>query len=480
MSAADRSKPEAASRVGLVAHTRGIRQLNEGRRTQFLFVAALYLIAVIYVSIAPFHYVPVDLAQAWRDLLSVTFNRYHYADQRADLMGNVLMLMPLGFALAAAFSCESSLVSRWVGSLLALVISFVLIVAIKYLQLFFPPRTVDLNYIVAQTTGAFIGVLLWAILRPHLSRFAVAIHFGGRQALITGLTIYTAALVVFTFFPFNIVLNVEDFVARLTQIHQTVFALPGSGRPGLQRLVLVFLGLLSTVPVGVLLAFVWREAMNLSKATIAGLLLSGALFLAGVAFVDFIPTFIAVLTHTAGVIVGALLVDWLRRWQTRQLETLLRFALRWLVLPYLLLVFLLNDLASRDWRSLETALAQSDWIWTLPLVRHYYVSKAAAAASIVAHFLIYAPMGAIVWAYWGPRGWLAALCGGGLALMMEIGRFFKPGLAPDSTNIITAATAAAALAALMPRALLWIGSASYAVGDRRVSQRPTKTSSHAD
>ena len=50
--------------------------------------------------------------------------------------------------------------------------------------------------------------------------------------------------------------------------------------------------------------------------------------------------------------------------------------------------------------------------------------------------------------------WLAALCGGVLALAMEVGRFFKPGLAPDSTNIIVAAAAAAADKNVFMRGLL--------------------------
>ena len=130
MSAADSSAPEPASPVGATRRKHAMSPLNVGRRIKFLLFAALYLIVVIYVSIAPFHYVPLDLTQAWRDLLSVTFSRYDYAEQRADLMGNVFVPVPLAFAFAAIFWRESSLVSRWLGCVLALVISFFLIVAI--------------------------------------------------------------------------------------------------------------------------------------------------------------------------------------------------------------------------------------------------------------------------------------------------------------------------------------------------------------
>ena len=52
MSAAGRSVPEPASHAGSAARVHAMRPFNEGRRTQFLLFAALYLIAVIYVSIA--------------------------------------------------------------------------------------------------------------------------------------------------------------------------------------------------------------------------------------------------------------------------------------------------------------------------------------------------------------------------------------------------------------------------------------------
>ena len=62
----------------------------------------------------------------------------------------LLMLVPFGFMVAAAlWPARPAL--RIPSALGAILICLLTILTIKYAQLFFPPRTVTLNYILAQT-----------------------------------------------------------------------------------------------------------------------------------------------------------------------------------------------------------------------------------------------------------------------------------------------------------------------------------------
>ena len=137
--------------------------------------AILYALIIVYVStvLGPlgFHYVPISLDQAWSSFLSISYYE-DGAGQRPDWIANLLMLLPLGFLLCATF--RSTLGSR-VGLLapvLAMGVGLTFILAVKFAQLWFPPRTVSLNYIIAQAAGYAIGVGLFLMWQSQFARFA--------------------------------------------------------------------------------------------------------------------------------------------------------------------------------------------------------------------------------------------------------------------------------------------------------------------
>ena len=94
------------------------------------------------------NFVYSDPVAAFHRFLATRFVE-HGSDQRADWIGNLLMLVPFGF-LAAGAIWPRRPAFRLPAVIAAMLICSSVILAIKYLQLFFPPRTVTLNYIVAQ------------------------------------------------------------------------------------------------------------------------------------------------------------------------------------------------------------------------------------------------------------------------------------------------------------------------------------------
>ena len=125
---------------------------------------------------------------------------------------------------------------------------------------------------------------------------------------------------------------------------------------------------------------------------------------------------------------------------------------RWSLLPvpiYLVLLASVNGLVSRHWLSLDDAIAAHYPLGLLPLFNLYIVTKAAAAKNIVAHLVMYAPLGLLAWAR-GIRPHWAFCWALLLATAVEACRFFRPGLQGDVNDIAVAAFTALLTAKLMP------------------------------
>lgn len=116
------------------------------------------------------------------------------------------------------------MIPRLFAMLAALLTCFMTIVVIKYLQLFFPPRTVTLNYITAQTAGAFLGCICFPLLH---ARFGCAIRRGDPvTALVQALRLYLVALIVFLLMPLDFALDATDLRSQITHLPSTILVLP--------------------------------------------------------------------------------------------------------------------------------------------------------------------------------------------------------------------------------------------------------------
>src|SRR6185503_2185733 len=103
-----------------------------------------------YGSLVPleFHSRPVETA--WRDFLATGYLVLG-VESRADWVANILLYMPLAYLLSAAFAGGTrSALTRVIASGAAWVACAAVALAVEFAQLFFPPRTVSLNDIVAE------------------------------------------------------------------------------------------------------------------------------------------------------------------------------------------------------------------------------------------------------------------------------------------------------------------------------------------
>ena len=426
--------------------------------------ALLYALLIAYAStiVGPLgvNFTPIAPSEALTRLLSIAYVQ-HGSDQRSDWMGNVALLVPLS-CLLAGFLCGGGRL-RPAAGIAALLLCLVFVVAVKYLQLFFPPRTVTLNYVLAQAVGSAAGVSLYGILREAFAETGK--NLDRLEGLLLGLRIYSVLLVLFLLTPLDFALNAEDLQAQLARARDSFTAFNGEGRPFFVQLTVLLAGILALAPVGALLTLVEDGRVHVGRsigtATFTGFCAMMAVHALTLLIISGAPSLPGVFFRTIGIALGA----WAMHALTRQRPDAIRHALAecvpWVVPVYVAGILAVNGLLSFNWSAPADLPPQWGERNLIPLFNYYIVSKAQAVKNIAAHAVMYAPIGAMLWLRGGGRAaafWLAAL----LSLIVETGRWFHPALVPDINAIPLAGIAAWATAALMP--LVWRMLSTAAIG----------------
>lgn len=415
-------------------------------RAAYATGAGAYALLILYVStvLSPlgFNYTPMPFDQSltafvaragtWLDTGS---------DQRADWLGNLMMLVPLGFLLRGAFGSRSTGWGTRARTAASLILGILIVLAVKWSQLFFPPRTVSLNYVTAQTIGLMIGIALvrpWASIQARIARQ----DLDRNAALRLLLRVYAAALVVFLLMPLDVALGIDDIASQIARFPEALTRIPGSDRSRLVQVMVLGSGSLALVPVGMLLVLPTRgRNPSVAGAVLRGFLLMVAVFIASAMVMGAHPSALTVGLRTVGIAVGAWGLVWIRNQDQMRLRRLLHGLAPWSVLPYLLLLLAVNGLLSRQWLIPEEAWQLVAPRSLLPFYNYYIVSKAAAARNVLAHMVMYAPIGLIIWARYGRPG-AAGLLAAMVAAMVEFGRFLRPELQGEYNTILVAGFAA--------------------------------------
>lgn len=128
-------------------------------RTLIRIAALAYLVFVVYGSLVPLDFRAIELTEAIERFQRIPFLDLGI-DSRADWVANLLLFIPLSYLFAASVSP----VGRRALILTLVVIAIgcaALSVAIEFTQIFFPPRTVSQNDIMAEALGGVLGLAAW-------------------------------------------------------------------------------------------------------------------------------------------------------------------------------------------------------------------------------------------------------------------------------------------------------------------------------
>ncbi len=416
-----------------------------------------YLVFVAYGSLVPLDFRPLPIDEAVRQFQQLPWLAIG-VQGRADWVANGVLYAPLAFLTArVAFGLG---LAQALACTLALALCAALAVGVEFAQLFFPPRTVSRNDLLAEWIGSLVGVGFAPFAANWLKRLAGAWPRGGGRFRphLLGLhllELYAMGYLALSFFPYDLLLSAAEVQLKWQSTGWGGWLAPserGAFLVGLQLVVELAL----SVPIGALLARRHPGGrIDLLAAALAGAML-GLFIECGQFFVaSGISQGASVLTRVLGVAAGAWLVPHVRRAGVAGVRGLLRrVALPPLWLVYLPLLGGVNGVFKHAWQGPAAAAAAWGEVRLLPFYYHYYTTEAVALSSLGSVALMYLPAAVLGWAgAWPTRATLAGVAL--LAAVFEAGKLFLAGLHPDPTNVLIAVGAAAValeLLALLDRA----------------------------
>ncbi len=421
-----------------------------------VWLALAWLVFLVYGSLVPLDYQP----RPWAEALSV-FSRIPWLSlgvaSRADWVANILLYLPMGFLASAWLAGEGRTTSARISAVfMAVPLCLLLALFVEFLQIYFPPRTVSLNDLLAESMGTVAGALLYLGAGKHVQRLWVHLLGGGVHAMRALVFAYLGIYLFLNLFPFDFLLNAAELSVKWSG-DTVAWLLAGSGceDPALCLFKLVIESLL-VAPLGAFLAHYGHAGRSRwGLAALLGLALGLMLESLQLIVASSVVQGASVLTRTIGMTLGYLIYRHFAKTGARPAPG---WAMILAALVWLFLLAWLNRWFSQEWLPMDQALARLATIRFMPFYYHYYTTETAALVSLLAVSGMYAPAGALFWLSERTRpqaAGLAAMSAAVLCGAMEVGRLFLPGTHPDPSNVFIATLAAAGTVRLLELARRW-------------------------
>jgi len=426
--------------------------ISATRRHAFWIFAA-YLLFIVYGSLLPFEYRDYNLAQAIEHFAAIRYLNLG-VNSRADWLANIVLYVPLAY-LGCVWILGMRAVSagRYLALLMVFTICLAVAVTVEFTQIFFAPRTVSLNDLLAEVLGILGGISLWAFGRRRVVQLRDAFAVGGRQSVLAAIATYGMVYITLSLFPYDFLVSPREIAWKLESGSQG-WLIAGSCSNWLRCVARLAGDIMATAPLGVLIRLAFPH-VSLRQIFSAGLALSLALEALQFMLASGTSQGLSVVLRGAGLVGGAMIGEWLQRMGAAPFARFIWRATPFIALPYLLLLAAAAGWFSEPWLSPGEALMRLTEVRVMPFYYHYFSSEPSAMASLLANAAMYAPVGGLMWARHAcgvrviNRGALtAALWAVVLALPIELGKLLAASKHPDFTNLLIAAGAAAVTYAL--------------------------------
>lgn len=411
----------------------------ESKQNPTFWIWFSYVFFVVYGSLVPLDLRLIQLEQAWDIFQHIPMYQLGMGS-RADWIANGVLYVPLGFLTAYLLIQRHSERRRIPLFILAAPFCVALAVSIEFVQIFFPPRTVSRNDLLAESIGSFIGLILAARYSKWLKDLLQAMVANPKRLTLRLLEVYLVGYVAFALFPYDIVLSGEELGQKL-QGENWGWFLAGKPNEKILLAVKLFSEVILTIPFGLFLAS--RPASQPQRyynAVFVGVCLGGLIEIAQFFTVSGVSQGVSVLTRIVGVCGGLALWDRRANYSPDKLSVVVRRYKVPLGIIYLLIVLQANGWFSHRWNGADIAISKLEDLHFLPFYYHYFTSESKAVVSLMAVCLTYFPIGLLTCSNKGNPAQafvFAALA----ACVAETGKLFLHGLHPDPTNIMLAALA---------------------------------------
>lgn len=423
-----------------------LRSVSPGR---LWVVALLYTTFVVYGSLIPFDFRDRSLANAVAAFEAIPYLELGVAS-RADWVANILLYIPLSFLWLAVVAGRARRVP-WFGGIAVAIACVALAFGIEFAQLYFPPRTVSQNDLIAETIGTAIGIALWITAGYRLLALWQGLRTGGEVAHRALLALFVLGYLALSFFPYDLLVSTSELRNKLANPAVVTWGVAGSCGGALTCSVKLGTELLAAVPIGALLALVF-PSMRVPTALLVGFAIGAVIEGGQILLASGVSQGVSLLTRALGVAWGLALQHTLRLELLERHSRAVRLAIYALAPVYVATLLGLNGFAGflePGWMAAEKLAATR----FMPFYYHYFTTETAAMWSLLANAAAYAPAGVATWLL-RPRAsrvGLSAVLGAMLALMVETAKLFIQGAKPDPTNVMIGAAGAALVHAALAR-----------------------------
>lgn len=437
-------------RIRIALDKQDVTQGGASVRNALVHAGLAYLAFVIYGSLVPLEFHARSWDSAWQAFMAIPYLDLGIGS-RADWVANILLFIPLAFIWLGILWHRNSRGMRLLASFAILVLAVALDVGIEFTQLFFPPRTVSLNDIFAETIGGGMGIVLWWIygekLLDWLSRWTSVQGNSGLAKHL--LQLYLFALFAYNLLPLDLTLSPVEIYHKWRE--GRVILIPfGFTFDNLQQ---ELYGQISDVVTWIPVAFLWRLSSRRPEFSI-WLCVIGAS-----ALLEFLQLFVytrvtnvtQIFAAGLGAVFGLLLVNLLHNGKSGMANTdsnkgqgILRPML-WLVSVLLWVTVMVTVFwYPFDFHfSRKLAAQHLPEMFKIPFVAYYYGTEYRAATEVLHKMGFFLPLGVLLGVgvskirdyFWQPIAVLFAVVAIGLLAMgIELGQMFLPGKNADITD----------------------------------------------
>jgi VanZ family protein len=418
-------------------------------RGRIALAALLYALFVVYGSLIPFDLRPRPTGEALAAFQAIPYLELGVGS-RADWVANILLYMPLSFLGTAAVAVGRRPWAAALGAAAVAAACVALAFGTEFAQLFFPPRTVSQNDLIAETIGTALGIALWFGAGPRLLGLWRGVL--GRQAWLSArFVLFVLGYLALSFFPYDLLVSAAELHDKLANPAVVTWGIAGSCGGALSCSVKLFTEVLVAMPIGALLA--WAvPAMRVPGALFVGLAIGLVIEGGQLLLASGVSQGVSLSTRALGVAWGLALQHTLRLELIERHARGLRAAVLAATPLYLAALMGLNGFAGRfeaPWMAAEKLRAAH----FTPFYYHYFTSETAAMWSLLANAAAYAPVGIALWLLRprAKRAGFAAAIAAAIALAVEAMKLFVAAAKPDPTNVLIAAASAALVHAALAR-----------------------------
>lgn len=409
----------------------------------------VYLALVVYGSLVPVDYEPVSLGEA-----AARFMGARYMDlpvkRRADIVANLVLYVPLAFLAMGAIVRDRRRAGRGVPAAAVVAGGWLVALAVEFVQVYFPPRTVSLNDLAAEAIGTVLGVGLWMLVGERVTQWVRGLWHerDRRRRAIHVLAGYVVALALYQLFPYDLVVAKEELVRKL-ELGRLHLAPLTDLRPSLACMAMIEVAALA--PVGYLAATVWwRRWRPIPAAVAAGFVFT----LVGEGLQVFVYSRYAATTDVLLGTAGAGLGGWLathfgpaavepypRTWPWRGLAYAARLAV--VVALAVAILWVKWQPLGFEWPE-EGARARLVAVARVPFYHQYWSSEFEATVQLLRDVGAVVVLGLMLASVAGGGTWLGRMAAGATAAVygagIEAGRVCFP---PQEADLTTAVLMAA-------------------------------------